>query len=54
MARFMNRFEGVIEYIIEYMVFASRWVQAPVYLGLIFGGLLYVYACSMSTSSWKS
>jgi uncharacterized protein (TIGR00645 family) len=43
MARLMNRFEGAIESIVEYMVFASRWVQAPVYLGLIFGGLLYVY-----------
>ena len=43
MARFIDRFEGVIENIVEYLVFASRWVQAPVYLGLIFGGLLYVY-----------
>jgi uncharacterized protein (TIGR00645 family) len=43
MARFIDRFEGVIENVVEYLVFASRWVQAPVYLGLIFGGLLYVY-----------
>jgi uncharacterized protein (TIGR00645 family) len=43
MARFIKGFEGVIENVVEYMVFASRWVQAPVYVGLIFGGLLYVY-----------
>lgn len=28
---------------IEFSVFASRWLQAPVYLGLIFGSGLYVY-----------
>lgn len=38
--RSVNR---VIENIIEYLVFASRWLQAPVYLGLIVGSLLYVY-----------
>jgi uncharacterized protein (TIGR00645 family) len=43
MARFIDRFEGVIENVVEYLVFASRWIQAPVYLGLIFGGILYVY-----------
>jgi uncharacterized protein (TIGR00645 family) len=32
-----------IENIIEYLVFASRWFQAPIYLGLIFGSALYVY-----------
>jgi uncharacterized protein (TIGR00645 family) len=32
-----------IENIIEYLVFASRWFQAPIYLGLIVGSALYVY-----------
>jgi uncharacterized protein (TIGR00645 family) len=32
-----------IESIIEYLVFASRWFQAPIYLGLIIGSGLYVY-----------
>lgn len=40
MLRKVNR---AIESIIEYLVFASRWVQAPVYMGLIVGSLLYVY-----------
>lgn len=33
----------VFETIIEYSVFASRWLQVPVYLGLIFGSGLYAY-----------
>ena len=33
----------VIESIIEYLVFASRWMQAPVYLGLIVGSGIYVF-----------
>lgn len=32
-----------IENIVEYLVFASRWFQAPIYLGLIVGSGLYVY-----------
>jgi uncharacterized protein (TIGR00645 family) len=32
-----------IESTIEYTVFASRWFQAPVYIGLVFGSGLYVY-----------
>lgn len=32
-------FEGITEYII----FASRWIQAPMYLGLVFGSGLYLY-----------
>jgi uncharacterized protein (TIGR00645 family) len=27
----------------EQLIFASRWVQAPLYAGLIVGGLLYAY-----------
>lgn len=33
----------VFETIIEYSVFASRWLQVPVYLGLIVGSGLYAY-----------
>jgi uncharacterized protein (TIGR00645 family) len=40
LARKVNR---SIENIIEFLVFFSRWFQAPVYLGLIIGSGLYVY-----------
>lgn len=32
-----------IENIFEQIIFASRWVQAPLYGGLIIGALLYTY-----------
>jgi uncharacterized protein (TIGR00645 family) len=32
-----------VESTIEWTVFFSRWLQAPIYLGLIVGSLLYVY-----------
>lgn len=32
-------FEGLT----EWLIFASRWVQAPMYLGLVFGSGLYLY-----------
>lgn len=32
-----------IETIIEKIVFSSRWIQAPLYVGLIIGGILYSY-----------
>lgn len=32
-----------IESAIEKIIFASRWVQAPLYIGLIMGGVLYAY-----------
>lgn len=32
-----------IEFTIEYTVFASRWFQAPIYIGLVFGSGIYVY-----------
>lgn len=32
-----------VENVVESLVFFSRWLQAPVYLGLILGSLLYVY-----------
>ncbi|MFZ6001035.1 MAG: TIGR00645 family protein [Bacteroidota bacterium] len=40
---FLKKLNKVIETIIEGLVFASRWTQAPIYLGLIFGSVLYVY-----------
>jgi uncharacterized protein (TIGR00645 family) len=30
-----------IENTVEYFVFASRWIQAPIYLGLIIGSIMY-------------
>jgi uncharacterized protein (TIGR00645 family) len=30
-----------LEYWVEYTVFASRWIQAPIYLGLVIGSVLY-------------
>jgi len=32
-----------LENAFEALIFASRWVQAPVYLGLIVGSILYTY-----------
>lgn len=32
-----------VENTIEYLIFFSRWLQAPIYLGLIVGSTLYVY-----------
>lgn len=32
-----------IEHLVEAFVFASRWLQAPIYLGLIIGAGLYCY-----------
>ena len=32
-----------IETIFEKIIFGSRWLQAPLYLGLMIGGLLYAY-----------
>jgi uncharacterized protein (TIGR00645 family) len=34
---------GKVESVIEKIIFASRWVQAPLYVGLIIGGVLYAY-----------
>jgi uncharacterized protein (TIGR00645 family) len=31
------------EKVIETLIFWSRWIQAPLYAGLIIGGLLYAY-----------
>ncbi|HEY0653631.1 MAG TPA: TIGR00645 family protein [Chryseosolibacter sp.] len=39
----LAKINRAIENTIEYSIFASRWVQAFVYLGLIIGSGLYVY-----------
>lgn len=39
----LRKFNRTVENTIEFLVFASRWVQVPVYLGLIAGSLVYVY-----------
>ena len=39
----LRKFNRTVENTIEFLVFASRWVQVPVYLGLIVGSLVYVY-----------
>ena len=31
------------EKILEEVIFSSRWLQAPLYVGLILGGMLYTY-----------
>lgn len=38
-----RKFTRSIEDVIEYLIFAARWFQALVYLGLIVGSGLYVY-----------
>jgi uncharacterized protein (TIGR00645 family) len=40
---FFKAMNKAIEGMIEYSIFASRWLQAIVYLGLIVGSGLYVY-----------
>src|SRR6188474_875562 len=32
-----------LESILEGIIFSSRWLQAPLYAGLIVGGILYAY-----------
>jgi uncharacterized protein (TIGR00645 family) len=32
-----------LEKVVEYTVFASRWIQAPIYLGLVAGSVLYCF-----------
>jgi uncharacterized protein (TIGR00645 family) len=40
---FFKKINKFIEATVEFLIFASRWFQAPVYLGLIFAAGLYVY-----------
>lgn len=32
-----------IESLFEKIIFASRWIQLPIYIGLIFAGFIYLY-----------
>jgi len=41
--KLVRQISKAFEIIIEFCVFASRWTQAPIYLGLIVGSCLYVY-----------
>jgi uncharacterized protein (TIGR00645 family) len=41
--KLLSQTNRVIENIIEYLIFAARWLQAPIYLGLVVGSGLYVY-----------
>jgi uncharacterized protein (TIGR00645 family) len=38
-----NPISRFFENVTEYLIFASRWIQAPMYLGLIFGSCLYLF-----------
>ncbi len=38
-----NPFFGFIEDVSESFIFWSRWIQAPMYMGLVFGSAMYVY-----------
>lgn len=40
---FLYKLNKAIEGTVESLVFFSRWLQAPIYLGLIIGSGLYVY-----------
>jgi uncharacterized protein (TIGR00645 family) len=40
---FLKKINDSVEYTIEWLIFFSRWLQAPVYLGLIVGSVIYVY-----------
>lgn len=39
----LKQISTAIESTVEYLVFSSRWLQAPIYLGMIVGSGLYVY-----------
>lgn len=43
MASSKNPVGSFFEGITEYLIFTSRWVQAPMYLGLVFGTGLYLF-----------
>jgi uncharacterized protein (TIGR00645 family) len=40
---FFRKINDAVENTIEGLIFFSRWLQAPVYLGLIVGSVIYVY-----------
>jgi uncharacterized protein (TIGR00645 family) len=39
----LSSISRAIENTIEYLVFVSRWLQAPIYIGLIVGSCFYVF-----------
>ncbi len=39
----MKTMNNKVETVFERLIFASRWLQAPLYAGLIVGGVLYAY-----------
>lgn len=39
----LSNINKAVENTAEYLIFFSRWLQAPIYLGLVAGSLLYVY-----------
>ncbi len=39
----MRNIQKNIEHLLEAIIFGSRWLQAPLYLGLIVAGILYSY-----------
>jgi uncharacterized protein (TIGR00645 family) len=41
--KFIKAINEAVESTIEFFIFFSRWLQAPIYLGLIVGSVLYVY-----------
>src|SRR5262245_58109652 len=41
--KFFKAINEAVEGTVEFFIFFSRWLQAPIYLGLIVGSLLYVY-----------
>jgi uncharacterized protein (TIGR00645 family) len=47
----LSRTAQRIEYVFETVVFASRWIQAPLYAGLIMAELLYAY--KFLTELWE-
>jgi uncharacterized protein (TIGR00645 family) len=40
---FFKSVNSAIETVVEFFIFAARWLQAPIYLGLIVGALFYCY-----------
>lgn len=38
-----NTFAKKVEHALEYFIFASRWVQAPIYVALIFAAFAYAW-----------
>src|SRR5262245_26861312 len=46
----MHSVAKLIEQVVEWIVFAGRWIQAPVYMGLIVASVVYCYRFMMEVS----